>query len=57
MRCASLIEHGGATRPADRGKTGGTFGFFTTKEGTMNPTVWLELAIVILRILAAGCAG
>jgi hypothetical protein len=24
---------------------------------TMNPTLWIELAIILLRILAAGLAG
>jgi hypothetical protein len=33
------------------------FGFFTAKEGTMNAEIWIELAIVLLRILAAGLSG
>jgi len=49
-----LIAHGGATRPADSRETGGTFGFFTAKEGTMNADFWLELAVILLRIFAAG---
>jgi hypothetical protein len=52
-----LIAHGGATRPADSRETGGTFGFFTAKEGTMNADIWIELAIVLLRILAVGLSG
>jgi hypothetical protein len=27
------------------------------KEGTMNAGIWIELAIVLLRILAAGLSG
>jgi hypothetical protein len=27
------------------------------KEGTMNAEIWIELAIVLLRILAAGISG
>jgi hypothetical protein len=58
-RHRQLTAHGGATRPADSSKTGGIFGFFTAKEGqTMNnPTFWIELVIVILRVFAAGMAG
>ena len=53
-----MTNHGGATLPADSSETGGTFGFFIAKEGTMNdPTFWIELVIVILRVFAAGMAG
>lgn len=48
-----MTAHGGATRPADCCETGGTFGFFTAKEGTMNADFWIEIAIFVLRILAA----
>jgi hypothetical protein len=27
------------------------------KEGTMNAEIWIELAIILLRILAAGIGG
>jgi len=57
-RHRQLTAHGGATRPADSRETGGTFGFFTAKEGqTMNADVWIELLIIVLRIVAAGMAG
>jgi hypothetical protein len=52
-----LTAHGGATRPADSRETGGTFGFFTAKEGTMNAGIWIELVIIVFRIIAAGLAG
>jgi hypothetical protein len=42
---------------ASSSETGGTFRFFTAKEGTMNAEIWIELAIVLLRILAAGLSG
>ena len=48
-----MTAHGGATRPADCCETCGTFGFFTAKEGTMNADFWIEIAIFVLRILAA----
>jgi hypothetical protein len=31
--------------------------FSHAKEGTMNAEIWIELAIVLLRILAAGLSG
>jgi len=34
-----------------------SFVFFIAKEGTMNADFWIQLAIVLLRILAAGLSG
>jgi hypothetical protein len=44
----------GPPGPASSSETGGTFGFFTAKEGTVNADFWLELAVILLRIFAAG---
>jgi len=50
------IAHGGATRPADRGETGGD-SLPKAKEGQhMSTDLWLELVVVILKIVAAGLA-
>jgi hypothetical protein len=51
--------HGGTTRPADSRETGGTFWTDTTsaRRPTMNADFWIEIAIILLRILAAGIAG
>jgi hypothetical protein len=50
---------GGATRPAARCETGGNRTTDSTaKEGhTMNADIWLELLIIVLRIVSAGLAG
>jgi hypothetical protein len=47
----------GPPGPASSSEAGGIFGFSTAKEGTMNAEIWIELAIVLLRILAAGLSG
>jgi hypothetical protein len=47
----------GPPGPASSSETGGTFGFLTAKEGTMNTGFWIEVAIMLLRIFAAGVAG
>lgn len=48
----------GPPGPASSSEAGGTFGFFTAKEGTtMNADFWIELAVILLRILAAGLRG
>jgi hypothetical protein len=47
----------GPPGPPTAAKRVATFGFFTRQGGHMNAEIWIELAIVLLRILAAGISG